>query len=154
MSTVTHLDIQKIPKLGPSGLIRSEHARAEWTVIPAQHHSFEDVLQPVYWTHHAASFRPGHKVCVIPPDMSYYAELIVRFVTDNSAKVGLISHTKFDTEEQADETLLPVDYRVEWVVGNRQYAVIRKSDKATLQSFKEKNDAVKWLIDNRKSLVA
>jgi hypothetical protein len=155
MSAAMKLKEHKTAKLAPSGLLRSEHARADWTITPAAHHVYEDVLEPVYWTHHAFSLKPGHKICVIPSDMSYYAELVVWFVADNTATVGQVVHVKNERMgETVDETLLPEGYKVVWVVGSRQYAVVRNNDKATLQSFVKKDDAVKWLIENRRNLVA
>lgn len=146
--------VKKAPKLGPSALHRADHARSPYRIQPAASVEYADILAPIYWHHIASKLRPGDIVEVWPEDRAYFAMLVVVAAEDNTAKVEEIVFRKFDSPA-LEEVTMPVGYGIDWRGPNGKFAVVRNLDKQVIQSgFVKKDEAIKWLVENRRTLVS
>lgn len=102
-----------------------------WVAATPAGVTFEDTLNPEYWTHIASRLRPLAKICVFPEDGSWEAELRVRSVGTQWAKVHPIRHEVMPVvpaPAQSDA------FAVDWGGPVLKYRIRRVSDGANVET--------------------
>ena len=114
---------------------------------------FEMILRPEYWGHVVHRFMIGNTVTVMPFDHAWRAELFVRDVGQNWAKVGLINKVEW---EKIEPSASVVDgYRIEWKNIGEKYAVVREKDNAVIaKGFKTKPEAISAMAQHASQVAA
>lgn len=126
---------------------------SEWQQVLAEHEAFEWCLNSANYVHVMAT-RPvkgGDTVRIYVHDLSQFKEYLIRDAGKTGMRLLLIR------EATVPDVVVPEksDLDVKWIVGNRKWKVIRKSDQATIQEgFALKEDAVAWIIDHNKRMAA
>lgn len=129
----------------PNRLKPAEYLRTIHVATPESGTTVEQLTDPALWTHCARSLHVGDRIEVIPEDGTYFAELYVRELSKNSAKVELLRHHVLT---EPDAVLDTDEFEIKWGGPNARYRVIRKKDKAILQdNFVDANAAKKWLAN-------
>lgn len=148
----TGAPLAKNRKLPPSGLHDAAYAQHEFCIYPVV--ALEHVLEPLYWHHHTHKIKPGDVIRAFAEDRSYWALLLVHSVGDNTAKIEPLLVKKFGGDADTDYTPIP-GYTVSWRGPNGRYAVVRDADKSVIHAnCLTKEEAQKWMIDNKRSLLA
>lgn len=151
---MTTLEIAKGPRpIHPTRFRQAEGAFNVWSVIPEEGTSLEDVMKAEYWSHNAHLMRPNDRIHVDAEDGSWVATLFVRSVTRLSANVALISKTEFAA---VDVSSVEEDFIAKWKGPINKWSVVKSSDHAAIlqHGFDTKDDALKFIADNAKSLAA
>lgn len=122
-----------------------------WAAALADDQTFEDALEPDFWSHVARFLKPGDTIRLLPERSDYYALLIVTQVGRNFAKVKALDLVRLDDDESQPVVgdALASDLSVEWKGPHVKFAVIRKSDGERLkEGFAVKTEADQWLRDH------
>lgn len=105
----------------------AEYTRTEYRVVPAEGVTFEEVLQPSYWTHVAHLLKVGDHIEVFPDTQEYWAELLVIGVERLAVDVQTI--TKMDVRTgQLPENPATSNFEVVWKGPQHKWCVIRKGE--------------------------
>lgn len=140
----------KVRKIHPSRCKLAEGARNIWQIVPEEGVSFDDLLDPAYWTHIADRLRPTDRIEVVPEDGSYFAELLVRSQGRMTAKVVVLRKVDLGAPEASAPTL---GFDVLWKGAHHKHAVVRLRDKSVMQAgFEAKEAALAWLAANARTL--
>lgn len=134
-------------------LAEAAYQRNEWRYTAEAGTTINEILDPQYWAHVAANFKPHDIIEVIPEDGSWYARLIVLTNARLWAKVFLLQ--KADLEKALADTPATDDetHEVKWMGAIEKHAVIRKADKALIKGgFTTKLEAHTWLDSYLKSI--
>lgn len=104
---------------------------------------YETLLRSDYWAHVVHNFMIGNRIRVMPRDHSWFAELLIRDIGPNWAKVGaIVPKVSFDALVPQEQTVRVDGFHVEWQSPATKYVVTRDSDKATIaKGFKTKPEA-------------
>ena len=106
----------------------------------------EAVLRPEFWGDIADHFIVGNTITVMPFDMSWRVELLVRDVGMDQVRVELLHKNVFDKPDERDN-IGANGFHVEWKNIGEKYAVVRDSDKAVVaKGFKKKADAIAAML--------
>lgn len=106
----------------------------------------EAVLRSEFWGDLVGHFMVGNTITVMPVDLSWRVELLVRDVGMDGAKVELIHKTVFDKPDERDN-IGANGFHVEWKNIGEKYCVVRDSDKAVVaKGFKKKSDAIAAML--------
>tara|TARA_R110002074_G_C12558458_1_gene667619 strand:- start:17676 stop:18137 length:462 start_codon:yes stop_codon:yes gene_type:complete len=152
--TTVELASPKGPRpIHPTRFRQAEGAFNIWSVVPDEGTSLDDVMTPDYWAHNAHLMRPNDRILVDAEDGSWTATLFVRSVTRLSALVALISKTEFAA---VDASSVEDDFIAKWKGPINKWSVVKASDHAAIlqNGFEAKDDALKYIADNAKSLAA
>lgn len=140
----------KARKLPEARFAPAEVMRVRYVIVPEEGTSFEELLEPIYWSHVARRLRALDILEIHPEDGSYFAELLVRGVGPKGAQVVTLRMKKLGEVEDLGEA-----FKIQWKGGHLKHAVIRSRDKEVLQGgFANKEDAAAWLASNLASLAA
>jgi hypothetical protein len=144
-------------RIRESDLKRAEHERTIWAAKVAVGTPFEEVLKPEYWSHTAGpkKMQAGDRIELYPDEGHYYAELYVRDVGPQWAKVHLRFKDDFDVSEaRQDEG--DADFYVKFLAPRTtKWSVIRRADNQVMHSGEiSRADAEIWLQNYRKALAA
>lgn len=151
-ATVTPLKDLSKRAVKESRFIPADQIRNVWSVVPEEGTPISAMLDPAYWTHVARRLRPSDLIEVRAEDGSFFAVLYVHYVERLSAKVSVLSQTIFDAEATPTDD---ANFDVMWKGPHHRHAIVRKSDKRTIQhGFESREAAMHWLADNMKALVA
>lgn len=138
-------------KFGPSTLITFD------ATVPAGT-PFEEILKPEYWAHVAGSGRviPRNKICAMPEEGHWYAELIVLQVGQNWIKVqplpGYPVALGEDASVEPDSNEFP-GYEIKWRGPVHKFAAIRLSDGEPVKIGFSTRQAVRlWLTEHMKAM--
>ena len=124
-------------------LQQAEFVRTVWAVKPEPGVTLDQMLQPESWTHVAKVLKKGDRIEITAADDTWFAELYVLSVSENDARVALLTKTAFaDLQTKApDATDVEVKHR-----GAAGWSAIRKSDKAILiEGRGSKKEVEDWL---------
>lgn len=114
-------------KILPKDLKQAELIRTVYVAQPEPGTTLDEMLKPEYWAHVAKDLKlPGTRIEVMPAGGEWFAELYVRSVGKQDAKVSVLRHVVFDAPQKQDD-----DYDVR-SRGGAGWSVVRKSDKAVL----------------------
>lgn len=140
---------KKLTTLMPARMKLAEYERQDWVVNAEEGTKISDILEPNYWAHVAAKFKPYDAIEVRAEDGSWIANFIVLGCDRNWAKVHLLSEHMLST---ADVSLTQATkHLVKWRGPEHKWSVIRLSDSQVLKtSFTSKDDACRWVIEHEK----
>lgn len=113
---------------------------------------FEAMSEPSYWSNIASRLRPGDEIKVRTDDGAYAATLYVKDVSHQAARVIPVWHVSL-----SEVAALPanVDYEVEWAGPHHKFRIIRKSDRAVIQTgFDNKEAAYAAAAGHAKQMAA
>lgn len=119
-------------KLFPGQLVTAEYHRGDHVAMPEAGTTLKEMTDPAYWAHVARTVRPWDRIEVRPKDGTWWAELLVRAVEPFTVVVHVLRSAEFN-RPAALEPLGPPDGYEFQSKGSRGWAVIRTSDKQTLQ---------------------
>lgn len=143
----------KAPALNFAHCKQADFERTVHAVCPPYGIEFATLLEPSYWAHVAAMFKPRDRIEVYPEDGSYYAELFVVAAGRQWAKV--VELRKVDLNAGAAIPVPAAEFVVNWGGPSHKHRVIRKSDNTVLKSgFSTPEEANAWLADYQKALAA
>lgn len=137
----------------PTRLQLAEHTSRLFSHTPKPGVSFDDLLDPDYWTHVAPQMQVGNRIDVMAPDLSWWGQLLVRDVGRRDAVVHKMIYVEMGEAESAMTTEDP--YEVKWRGPARKFSVIRRSDKEVIRDeFEMKEQALRWIKNHMQSLAA
>jgi len=142
----------KPSKLHPHRFKLAEYTHNIWMITPEAGVPVEAIIaDPAYLSHVAKMLKPNDLVRIIPDDSSYFAEAIVRSVSNTHARLALLR--RIDIEPLEDGIV--GDHAVRFMGLHKKHTVIRLSDKKEVQpGFDTKEDALAWLAANIRSIAA
>lgn len=120
----------------------AEYQRNVWLASPSAGTTVEDMKKPDYWANTGHTFRPGDRIEVMPEDMAFFAEFIVRDAGALFANVHALRVVEFGDEVKPVEA---GEYRVQWAGPHDKFRVMRTSDNAIIQKgFASKSAALRF----------
>lgn len=133
--------------LNQSRFNQAEYVRNIWAVTPEAGTKVEDMLDPAFWSHVAASLKPWDKIEVRAEDGTFYAELLVLQSARNWAKVRLLS--RVELKDAMPEGREVDGHIIKWAGPHAKWRVIRSTDNAVIHEKAESEAAAnKWLTDH------
>lgn len=128
--------------LGENHLKQAEYQRTVYMASPPAGTTVEQMKRPDYWANTGHLFRPGDRIEVLPEDMAFFAEFIVRDAGRLYANVHVLRNVEFDDEVKPIEA---GDYRVQWAGPAHKFRVMRTSDNSVIQTgFSTKGAALRF----------
>lgn len=132
-------------KLSPTRKMRraNEDSVTYNVTVPVET-ALDDLLNPVYWAHHAGLFTGQiNYVRVHWEDKSQLVHLYVREYTQTAAKMELLDRWDFD---ESVSLVVPERYAITWTGPNTKYRVTRIEDQQVIRdSFSNKSDALAFI---------
>jgi hypothetical protein len=136
--------------LNPQRIGIAEQMRQDWVVNAEEGTTVNDVLEPGYWAHCAASMQVYDRIDVRLETGEWMLELIVLDVGRNYARMFLVKKHDF-AETSLEVPVNAIRHKVEWKGPQRKHAVIRTSDSAVVQEgFADKSAALVWLQNHER----
>lgn len=135
-------------QLQPARCKLAEFQRSVFAITPEEDMPFDALLSPHYWAHVSASFRPGCKLEIYPPEGHYYAELLVRDCGRLFAKVALILKVDLTSVVVGEHALDLSAYRASYAGINAKWCVHRVVDgkKETMKTeLGDREEAEAWI---------
>lgn len=130
----------------------AEYARVIFSHTPSDSVKFKDVLDPAYWANVAIKFKPGCRIEVLAPDLTWYAELVIISCARTWAKVAVVSHVKLTAPDKeipaADLAKDRKGYKVEFAGQVKQFRVLRLADKTEIKANLPTEDEAWKFVDN------
>jgi hypothetical protein len=129
--------------LGENQLKQAEYQRTVYMASPPAGTTVEDMKRPDFWTNTGHIFHPGDRIEVLPEDMAYFVEFIVRDAGRLYANVHVLRAVEFDDEVKPIEA---GEYRVQWAGPSHKFRVVRTTDNAVVQTgFANKGAALRFI---------
>lgn len=139
-------------QLLPMRLGLAEYKRNTWCVYPENGVTFEEVMNPDFWSHVAKQMKPGDRVEVWAEDGTWWAELLVRDTRALAVLMGVISKIDFKSAREPKKNAKP-PYYVDWKGPHRKFAVVRDADNEVIKDgFAVKDDAELYAREHEKAL--
>lgn len=130
----------------------AEHMRNIWYVTPEPNTPLDALLEPKYWAHVSAKFRPRDRIEVDAEDGSYFAELIVADAGRLFAKVNLLRKYELTPVEMKE---ISPDFEVRWAGPHAKWRVVRKSDRGLIkEGFENRQEAEMYLQSHVRAMAA
>lgn len=143
-----------VTQLATKRMQLAEHMRNIWYVTPEAGTPIDALLDPKYWAHVSAKFKPRDRIEADAEDGCYFAELMVIDAGRLFAKVKLLRKHEFNADEVSSVDI-GTDFDVKWAGRHAKWRVVRKADgNALKEGFEDKQAAVVWAIDHVKALAA
>jgi len=143
-------------KVNMNRMKSGDFVRTLWVVTAEQGTTKEDIMNPSYWSHVAAQFRPYDRIEVRVDDGVYFAELLILACDRTWAKVKELSFHSLTNSDvsmtQAEEEM--AEFEVLWKGPVNKFSVIRKSDSTVIKNKMEKDEANKFLAGYKKTIEA
>lgn len=137
----------------PTRLLNASHEVVTYYHAPEFDVSLSDILKPDYWSHVAAKLRPGTRVLIDAPDLSWTATLMCRAASKTEAIMVVVSKSEFDNVE--DLPAIPDAFEIKWRGPARKWGVVRKADNEVIRDeLMSKPAAQKWLANHVQSMAA
>lgn len=135
--------------LNPQRMRLAEYETQHWVCTAEQGTVVKDLLEPSYWAHCSAQFKPYDHVEVRIDDGTWLVNLLVLGCDRNWARVHLLSEHKLTS---ADVSLSQaVKHEVQWKGPHLKFCVIRLSDKEVVKDgIADKKDAFAWMSNHEK----
>jgi len=124
-----------------------EYVRTQYAAKIPDGVTFEDILNPTYWAHHARDIRPTDEIRAVAEDRTWIAYLIVVDCARTWVKVQALSHhSLIQSQASADDLKAFMDGYDLKFRGPLKWSVIRKADGSVLQEgIENKDTATAWL---------
>jgi hypothetical protein len=136
-------------KILKNRVFEADYARTVYVVKPENGTTLADMVKPEYWAHVASYIKkPGSRIEVFTEDGTWWAELYVRSVKEQAINVYVLRSVVFDQDEQKPE-VVDGKYTVKWSGPVAMWRVIRSSDNAVVAEGLEKDQAIKWVEDQK-----
>jgi len=139
-------------QLQPARLKFAEHERNLWFVVPEFGTPFDALLDPGYWAHVAAKFKPCDEITVNSEDGSYYGRLLVQDAGKLYAKVAKLEYVELDKVEVLQGTPALTGHGIKWRGPQLRWCVLRGTD--VLKDGMTKEGAQQWLNEYGKTVAA
>lgn len=140
----------------PEALFQAaETVRMTWAVTLPAERSFEETLDPVFWSHVARKIDMKFQnfIEVYRADRTLVGQLYVRGILGSNVYVAVIDKPiEFGKQTVATKGLTPV-----WNEGKKGWDVVRAEDKQVVASgeqFVTREQAEQWIAQQRKTLAA
>lgn len=140
-------------QLATNRIKQAEYVRNIWHVTPEQDVPFDTLLDPKYWAHVSAQFKPCDRIEVNAEDGSYFAELIILDAGRLFAKVQVLR--KVELKAVVVSGAISDEYEVKWAGPSAKWRVLRKADNAPLkEGFTDRAGAEGWLVEHQRAVAA
>lgn len=136
----------------PSRLKLSVDENNSWTFYPEIGTPFETLLEPGFWAHVSAKFKPYDEIRVIAEDGDYYARLLVLDAGKLYAKVKKLEFHDLGKVEVMQTGPVLEGHFVKWRGPLHKWCVLRGND--VLKDSMTKEEAHAWLGQYSKSVAA
>lgn len=137
--------------LNPSRMRLSEYETQNWVCTAEQGTTVKDLLQPSYWAHTSANFKPYDHIEVRIDDGIWLVELLVLGCDRNWAKVHLLSEHKLTTSDVSQSQA--AKHEVQWKGPHLKHCVIRLSDSEIVkEGISDKKEAYVWMANHEKAI--
>ena len=143
-------DIKTIDK----HVVEASAKRNLWIVTTDLGVTKDDFTRPGYWSLVAWKFRIYDRLEIRSGDGEFFAEYLIIDCDKNFAKIHELSWVDLKSDNAAmDEACgTEFEYRLR---GPRGHSVIRLSDSAVMvEELSSKDQAIAWIIDNKRSISA
>lgn len=137
-------------KILKNRLTEAEFSRVVWSAVPESGTTLADMVKPEYWAHVAKFLKPGARIEIQPEDNSWFAELYVRTVKEQSAVVQVLRAVTFDEAPpaQATDKTGPA-YFAKFCGPAAKWRVYRTVDNAVMaEKLDTREQADQWITDN------
>ena len=116
--------------------------------------TIDDLMKPDTWSHVANMMKPGDHVEVHWDDGKYFAQLLVIDATRTYAHMKVREFLDLREGKENENDMLD-GYAYKWRGPHHRHCIVRVKDGAVMTSEQAtKEDALKWLIQNKTRLVA
>jgi hypothetical protein len=115
-------------QLQPARLKDANYERHMHFVVPEHGTPFEALLDPAYWAHVSAKFKPCDQIEVHAEDGSYYGRLLVRDAGKLYAKVSKLEYVELDKVEVLQAGPMLEGHTVKWRGPVHKWSVVRGVD--------------------------
>lgn len=139
-------------QLMPVRLKFAENERNQWFVVPEAGTDFDALLDPAYWAHVSAKFKPCDIIEVHAEEGSYYGRLLVQDAGKLYAKVAKLEYVELDKVEVTQSNPALTGHEVKWRGPIHKWCVVRGPD--VLKEGLQKSEAHAWLGQYSKTLAA
>ena len=143
-------------KINEAAFQPADASRMTWTITLPPEHQFDEVLDPVFWSHVARKIdmKFHNFIEVYREDRTLFGSLYVRGVSGNNVYVAVIDRPL----EWGKAAPVPAGgLTTKWNVGKGGFDVIRADDKQVVADGKQfplREQAEAWIAQQRKSLAA
>jgi hypothetical protein len=116
--------------------------------------NLDDLLKPEYWAEVAMYLNPGDIVDVRWDDGKFYCRLYVNQCSRTYANMYVLGHHDLRLGKENETDILD-GYIYKWRGPHHRHCIVRVKDGAVMTSEQpSKEDALKWLIQNKTRLAA
>lgn len=136
-----------------TNIVLAEHVRNVFGYKAPMEHTYEDTLNPAYWTHVATKLEPGSRIEVTAYDGSWWAELYVVSASRLWAKVVPLRHHEL-AKMTSSKTPINDEFYVKWGNERTKFRVHRRSDKQPVkEGFDTQEQAKEYIEELKKELM-
>ncbi|MGD9381878.1 MAG: hypothetical protein PVI03_05480 [Candidatus Thorarchaeota archaeon] len=143
-------------KINLNRMKSGEFVRTLWVATVEQGVTKKDIMEPSFWSHVAAQFRPYDRIEVRVDDGLFFSELLVLACDRTWAKVFELNHyqlTNSDVSMTQAETEM-AEFEIKWKGPVNKFCVIRKSDDQVIKKELESKDLANAFLANYKKTIA
>jgi hypothetical protein len=140
-------------KVNMNRMKSGEFVRTLYVITAEKGTTRKDLLEPEYWSHVAAQFKPYDRLEVRVDDETFFAEYLVLSCGRTWAKVLELSFKSLDSAPVTTEGDMD-EFIITWKGPALKWCVIRESDKEIIKDKLEKDDATKFLAGYLKTIAA
>lgn len=141
--------------LSESRIQLAEFKRQDWVVDAEDGTTVKDLLEPGYWSHIAAKFKPFDHIEVINETGSWVANLMVIECHINWARVKQIGDVIELEPVDPSSRSVTTKHRVKWMSRIDGYGVVRIGDgEVVMKNFGDKAAAQTWMENHERSTAA
>lgn len=145
-------------KLQQSRFKPAGHFTQKYEMVVEHGVTIEDIKQPIFYAHVAASLKPFDTITVTSDDLTLYAEVLVLAAERTAATVTVLREydlTKADVVKHESDNFDLSDFEIKYRGPASKFSLIRKDDNAVIrEGFATKDDAEKSLKDYLKTQAA
>lgn len=144
---------RKLLPMEPARIKEASFLTTHYVATASEGAEPEDLMNPAYWAHIAATLKPWDRIDVRANDGSWWAQLLVLEASRSWARVhclGIHNLTTADVAQTlAEQMQLP--YEVAYKGPHNKWSVIRRSDNQVVHDQEETSEgAVTWMRERIK----
>jgi hypothetical protein len=144
---------KKVIPLNQTRMKEADYACERWFVSVPSGTAAKDLLDPTYWRNLGDKLKPLAHVTAVTEDSTWHATFLVVAAQRLWAKLHMLSYTDLSATKADTPLTDDQNYSVEWKGPLGKFAVIRKSDAATLKDgFTTMLEGHQWLDGHLKAM--
>jgi hypothetical protein len=129
-------------RLTEKDMCEAAYAFNVWAVTADKATTEDDLINPLFWAHVSRFLKVGDRIEVRSTDLDWYAELMVMGGNTTQTFVRLMRWVHLNSADIKKPTINADDYEIGWAGPSQKFRVLRKADKAVIQTgFDDKKTA-------------